>query len=405
MTICQALFKLQSSIACILSFFTVDSATVLHAITLADKISAIENDCPDAFSDSASFLIRARLSLQWRNLQNQQSKGGTPRRSSAHAPSPCPATASPAPPRRISFSNENRAENHSQARRLSWSQPPEHRPIVKGAAATCHSRNAPSGSPSLPRPPLGQRDLNSWRLEADFARACNLSDGSSDESDSGDELQTMSWRGGGDSIRNTMTRTNQAPAGVQFEERPRAAPTGQASGARRESPSVNRLSESNAKGTIAEQTAGLAARLHELEGQKEWAAREGDAAAQRREDLLCEVALVEQEVREHTRALEAKRAENEALAASLRTAEGKRDAVVGEWGRGAQRQRELAGRIREAQAQIARKEEETEQLQEEIRKGEEMLEGLALQLAQAEESVEEQERGLRGLRQERAELK
>ncbi|GAQ79337.1 hypothetical protein KFL_000280420 [Klebsormidium nitens] len=331
---------------------------------------------------------------KWRNLQNQQSKGGTPRRSSANASSPCPAATSPAPFRRISYSNENRAETHSQARRLSWSQPPEHRPIVKGAAATCHSRNAPSGSPSLPRPPLGQRDLNSWRLEADFARACNLSDGSSD---SGDELQTLSWRRGRDTVTRTLGATVRAP----FEERSTVARP-QAIGARRESLSVNQLSERNAAITVVDQNAGLAARLHELEGQKECLLREGDAAAQRREDLLCEVALVEQEVREHARTLEAKRAENEALADSLKAAERKRDELVGEWGQTAQRQRELAGNIREAQAETARKEEEEERLREEIQK---VREGLALQLTQAEEALEEAERGLRGLRQERAELK
>jgi hypothetical protein len=276
----------------------------------------------------------------------------------------------------------------------------------------CHSRKLPRGFSSVPRPPLSQRDQNgNHGLEAAFARSCRLSDSSSDDSDGEDNSQTGVWNQ--DEASESREGLQGFGARLQVVFRPRSGvfQTGTSSGSvaihKENFPGRDsgKSREEEAHAAAVEQNLELSARCKELEAQKEKLRQETALAVQRREDLLCEVALVEQETREQAGVLEAQCAENQVLAEKLSRAKEEKDALDREWARARQRKRALEGTIQAREEELARMEKELEGLQEAIRGAEEAGEGVLQQVERAEEALERDEELVQRMRQDLADAR
>jgi hypothetical protein len=278
----------------------------------------------------------------------------------------------------------------------------------------CQPQKLPRGFSSVPRPPLSQRDQNgNLGLEAAFARSCRLSDSSSDGEDGEDDFQTGDWDQDRASERREGLQGFGARPQVVLEQRPRSGvfQTGIGSGSvasHKESfpgRDSGRSREEEAHAAAVEQNPELSARCKELEAQKEKLRQETALAVQRRENLLCEVALVEQETREQAGVLEAQCAENQVLAEKLSRAKEEKDALDREWARARQRKRVLEGTIQARGEEVARMEKELEGLQEAIQGAEEAGEGLLRQVERAEAALERDEDLVQRMRQDLADAR
>lgn len=277
----------------------------------------------------------------------------------------------------------------------------------------CQPQKLPRGFSSVPRPPLSQRDQNgNLGLEAAFARSCRLSDSSSDDSDAENNFQG-DWDQDRASERQEGFQGFGARPQVVLDQRPRSGvfQTGIGSGSvashKENFPGRDsgRSREEEAHAAAVEQNLELIARCKELEAQKEKLRQETALAVQRREDLLCEVALVEQETREQAGVLEVQCAENQVLAEKLSRAKEEKDALDREGARARQRKRALEGTIQAREEELARMEKELEGLQEAIRGAEEAGEGLLQQVERAEEALEREEELVQRMRQDLADAR